>query len=204
MTPPPRTTATPTPIAAILAETRGQVAERRQPDREALVRAVREAAVDPGEADAAIASIDRLLAVHRAYARLAKEPQPPPAPAAQEPKVPRRFEGFRARPTITGTLELRREDAARGVLLRWDAVVAVRSWEVRISTRPDPRGEWVTREALTLPAETTELAVELDDVPVRVNVIGQARDGRPLRRALVSGLTFANRSEKWERRATAS
>jgi hypothetical protein len=196
----------PSQLAAIVAEARAQVARRHPPDREALLRRIRDVATDPREADSAIAVVDRILAVHRAYERIAEEPKPP-APAATappEPKRPRRFEGFRARPTITGTLELRREETASGILLRWDSAPAVRSWEVRVSTRPDARGDWEVRSILSLAADTTEVAVDLDDVPMRVNVIGQARDGRPLRRALVSGLTWANRSEKWERRASAS
>jgi hypothetical protein len=35
-------------------------------------------------------------------------------------------------------------------------------------------------------------------------VIGRSRDGRPVRRALVSALTRETWTERWQRRATAS
>jgi hypothetical protein len=39
---------------------------------------------------------------------------------------------------------------------------------------------------------------------VRVHVLGRGRDGRLLRRAIVSGLTRENREARWERRPSAS
>jgi hypothetical protein len=83
-------------------------------------------------------------------------------------------------------------------------VPAVASWEVRISERPDPRADYVVQETLTLPAATTSVGLPLGDVPLRVHVLGRSRDGRLVRRALISALTRETWSDRWQRRASAS
>jgi hypothetical protein len=44
----------------------------------------------------------------------------------------------------------------------------------------------------------------LSDLPRRVHILGRARDGRLVRRAIVSALTKDNWDDRWQRRASAS
>jgi hypothetical protein len=97
----------------------------------------------------------------------------------------------------------RRADGGR-LGLEWDAAPAVAGWEVRFSERPDARGEYVVREELSLPGGATGVDVPLGELPLRVHVLGRSRDGRLVRRAVVSGLTRAGWNERWLRRASAS
>jgi hypothetical protein len=73
---------------------------------------------------------------------------------------------------------------------------------VRVSARADARGEYVVREQ-RMQAET-RLDLDLGDETVRVHILGRARDGRLIRRAVISGLSRAGWAEKWQRRASAS
>lgn len=206
-------------LAAVVADARLQVKAGRLPDRRALEARVRgaaerrraelahdETAVAAATAaeQAALAQLDSVGAVHRAFRRLA-QPVAAPAPvAAAPPAGPRRFGGFRAKPTISGTLEVRRKETGGTVVLSWDPLPAVKTWEVRFSRKTDARGDYESGETVTLPPGVTEVVLPLDEHQLRVNVIGQARDGRPVRRVLVSALTAENWNERWERRATAS
>ncbi len=52
------------------------------------------------------------------------------------------------------------------------------------------------------PGKTVE--VQLGELPLRVHVHGRSRDGRLLRRALISSLTRATWSDRWQRRPSAS
>ena len=108
------------------------------------------------------------------------------------------------RATITGNMDVRRDGEAETPTLRWEKAPGVTGWEVRISARPDARGDYVVRDTLELPAEASSVEVPLAAHAVRVNVLGRGRDGRLLRRALVSGLTRENWNERWQRRASAS
>ena len=152
---------------------------------------------------AALRQLDRVLAVHRAYRRLA-QPAARPAEPPAAPTAPRRFSGFRAKPTVSGTLDVRREASDGTVTLGWDPIPAVKTWEVRFSRKADARGDYDAAGALTLAADETEVELPLDEAQLRVSVIGQTRDGRPVRRVLISGLTAENWNDRWERRATAS
>ena len=196
--------------AAIVDEARSAVATGRAPDTRALearVRAVRDsvgegasaARVDRAER-ATLEQLARVLAVHRARALVAREPAQPAAPPA--PRRPRAV--LRSRPTISGNMDVRRGGSGDERSLAWDAVPAVASWEVRISERPDPRADYVVQETLTLPAATTSIGLPLGDVPLRVHVLGRSRDGRLVRRALISALTRETWSDRWQRRASAS
>ena len=75
---------------------------------------------------------------------------------------------------------------------------------MRISERPSARGDYEVRSELTLPAATSELALELGDKPVRVHLLGRGRGGKLVQRAVISGLTVGGWSARWERRASAS
>jgi hypothetical protein len=101
-------------------------------------------------------------------------------------------------------MDVRREEYDGNVTLSWDGVRAVADWEVRFSERPDPRGDYVVRETLNLAATETAVEVPLGEHPFRVNILGRSRDGRLLRRALISSLTRETWNERWERRASAS
>lgn len=144
--------------------------------------------------------------MHRAFRRLAQPVASPPAPATAPPPSsgPRRFGGFRAKPTVSGTLDVRRAERGGIVTLSWDPLPAVKTWEVRFSRKADARGDYEADETLTLPPGVTEVVLPLDERQLRVNVVGQSRDGRPVRRVLISALTVENWNERWERRATAS
>jgi hypothetical protein len=192
--------------AAILEEARGHVAARRDPNAASLEARIRAAAMearadgDPAEVDGAerqaLQQLARIVSVHRARARMTREAAPQPAAAPL-----RRRAQLRARPTITGNMEVRRTGTAT---LVWDPASAVTEWEVRFSERPDPRRDYVVLETLTLPATATSVDVPLGDRPLRVHLLGRSRDGRLQRRALISALTREGWDDRWERRASAS
>jgi hypothetical protein len=174
-------------LKTILDDARAQIARGVEPDVAALEERVR--AVDPR----ALGQLRRLLAVHRAKRSLAT----PPAPAPQ----PRRA-GYRAKPTITANMNVRARSVGDGIVLEWPVASGVRSWEARIGERRDPRAPYVDRETVSLDGPRLEL--ELGDLPRRVSITGRNAAGRIVRRALVSGLTRENWSQKWLQRASAS
>ena len=90
------------------------------------------------------------------------------------------------------------------MVLRWDAVPAVVSWEVRVSERPGARPDYVVRETRELSGDTNEAELQLGARPLRVHLLGRRHDGRLVRRAIVSALTRDNWRDRWERRASAS
>jgi hypothetical protein len=201
--------------AAIVDEARAQVAAGREPNFEALearlraaasrtrsrAHAERTAGIDEAERSA-LQQLGRVATVHRARLRLTREPSQPPAPVAA---APRPFSALlRTKPTITGNMDVRREERDGALLLRWDAAVAVTGWEVRFSERPDARSDYVVRDTLDLPASSTEVEVPLGKHPMRVHLLGRSRDGRLLRRALISTLTRETWNERWQRRPSAS
>jgi hypothetical protein len=193
-------------LTSILDAARADIAAGRDPDEQALAARIR----DAGGGAKALQQLQRVLTVQRARARLAAPPTPPPAaPAAPaEPKSgsvrPRARATFRAQPTITGNMEVRRVRSDGGIVLSWDAAVAVTSWEARFSERADARSEYVVRETLTLPADATSVELQLGELPQRVHLLGRAGDGRLVRRAIVSALTQDNWDDRWQRRASAS
>jgi hypothetical protein len=186
-------------LTAILDAARAEIAAGRDPDEQALAARIR----DAGGGAKALQQLQRVLTVQRARARLAAPPTPPPAaPAA--PARPRARAPFRAQPTITGNMEVRRARTDGGIVLSWDAAPAVTSWEARFSERADARSEYVVRETLTLPADATSVELQLGELPQRVHLLGRAGDGRLVRRAIVSALTQDNWDDRWQRRASAS
>jgi hypothetical protein len=186
-------------LASILDAARAEVAAGRNPDEKALEARIREA----GGGAKDLKQLERVLTVQRARARLATQPSPPPA-APAPPARPRGRTAFRAQPTITGNMEVRRARSGDGVVLSWDAAPAVTGWEVRFSERADARSEYVVRETLALPGSATSVELGLGELPRRVHLLGRANDGRLVRRAIVSALTQDNWDDRWQRRASAS
>jgi hypothetical protein len=184
--------------AEILAEARAKVAASQDPS--GLAARIRAAGGDAAAERRALQQLERVLSVHRARALVARQPAPPPPP---RPSVSLRA-ALRTRPTISANMEVRpRVDEGRFVLT-WETTPAIASWEVRFSERPDARADYEVRETLTLPADSTTVEVPLGDKPLRVHLLGRSRDGRLQRRAVISALTRAGWSERWERRASAS
>ena len=108
------------------------------------------------------------------------------------------------RPTIVANMDVKRGVEGDRLILSWEPVPAVVEWEVRFSERRDPRGSYVQLESITLSAAETTVEVPIGDHLFRVNILGRSRDGRPLRRALISALSRETWSDRWERRASAS
>jgi hypothetical protein len=178
--------------ASILDEARAQIARGVEPDAAGLEARIR--AVPGGDAERALAQLERLLSVHRARALLVEAPKPPPAP-------PRR-QGYRARPTIAANMAVRARGSGGAVVLEWDSVPGVATWEARVSERADARSDYAERETLTL--EHPRLELELGEQPTRVHLFGRNGYGRLLQRAVISGLTSDNWSQRWQQRASAS
>jgi hypothetical protein len=99
-------------------------------------------------------------------------------------------------------MSVRAQAAGDGIALEWPAAAGVRTWEARIGERRDARSPYVDRETLALDAPRLELA--LSELPKRVSITGRNATGRIVQRALVSGLTSSNWSQKWQQRASAS
>jgi hypothetical protein len=177
----------------IIDEARALVASGRAPDRAELAARIRDAAPDEDIATAAMSRLDRVLAIQRARASLKEKPTP-----AAPPPAPRRAT-YRARPTLTGNMDVRRRP---DFTLEWDAAPAVVAWEVRLSERPDARSEYTERE--TLQPAGTAVELPLGELPLRVHVLGRDRGGRLIRRAVASGLTKDSWNERWQRRPSAS
>ncbi len=178
-------------VEAIIDEARALVAAGESPDWKELRDRIRALGGDQRDA---LQRLERVGAVHRARSTMAPpspEPAPPPRPATL----------LRTRPTITGNMDVRRGD---GTTLTWRREPKVTGWELRISERPDPRGDYEVRESAELPGETTTVELPLGEAPLRVHLLGRDRGGRLVRRAIVSGLTRETWAERWQRRASAS
>jgi hypothetical protein len=98
-------------------------------------------------------------------------------------------------------MDVRRDGDAT---LAWRAEPKVAVWELRISERPGPRGDYEVREQGELPGESTSVDLPLGDAPLRVHLLGRDRSGRLVRRAILSGLTRETWGDRWQRRASAS
>ncbi len=177
-------------LAAVLEEARAALAAGRDPNADELRARLRSAGADDKE----LQQLDRVLAIQRARARLSREPTAPTPP-------PSLRAALKTKPTINANMDVRRDP---GFLLRWDSTAAVVGWEVRISERPNPRGDYVVRETVNLPGDATSIELTIGEQPLRVHLLGRTRDGRLLRRAVMSGLTREGWNERWQRRASAS
>lgn len=190
------------PYAEILDQARASVAAGRDPDWSVLekrIRGVRGARpTESGSAaeEQALRQLRTLASVHRARARLA--PQPAPVVPVRRPSI------LRDRPTITGTMDVRREREGDTFLLRWEPARDAARWELRISERSGARGQYEVREEHELPGDATSVALPLGDVALRVHLIGRDRRGKLVRRAVMSSLTPESWGERWQRRASAA
>lgn len=180
-------------VARAVAEARAAVARGRAPhDAAAKVRAL-VATAPPEVARDALAQIERIVSVHRARSLVTPRA---PAPAT----VPARKPVLRSRPTLTGTLDVRRETRDGALVLLWDAAPQVVEWEVRIGERDGPRGAYAVRETRTLGAKETNVELPATFASLQVHVLGRDRNGRLVRRAVVAALTRDNWDERWQRR----
>jgi hypothetical protein len=183
--------------SAVIAETRSALAAGESPNRDALAARIRSVA-PPDEADGALVQLDRVLAVGRARARLVREPAPP-APVARPLRS-----ALKTRPTLTANMDVRRRLDGGTHSLAWDAAPAVAEWEVRIAERADARSEYAGGETRTLPGTAVSVELPLSDRALRVHVLGRARNGKLVRRAVISGLSRDNWDERWQKRASAA
>lgn len=172
----------------IIAEARALVAAGKSPDWKALRDRIRALGGDQRDA---LRRLERVGAVHRARATAAQ------APVAAAPRPPL----LKTRATITGNMDVRRDGEAT---LTWRAEPKVTAWELRISERLDPRGDYKVCESGELPGDATSVELPIGDTPVRVHLLGRDRAGRLVRRTIVSGLTRETWGDRWQRRATAS
>ena len=106
--------------------------------------------------------------------------------------------------TIVGNMAVRKKSAGNGIELSWDGAPNVTEWTIRVSVRPDPRQDYAEGELVTLPPAASAFDVALDELPRRIQLYGLARDGRIVRRAIISALTSGNSGAQWKRQATAS
>jgi hypothetical protein len=174
---------------AIIDEARALVAAGESPDWKALRDRIRALGGDQRDA---LRRLERVGAVHRARATAV------PAPAAaRAPRAPL----LKSRATITGNMDVRRDG---DTTLAWRREPKVTSWEIRISERHDPRGDYELRESGELPGDATSVDVPIGESPIRIHLLGRDRGGRLVRRTIVSGLTRETWGERWQRRATAS
>jgi hypothetical protein len=183
-------------VDGILDEARALIAAGGDPDWKALRDRIRSLQLTAGSQRDALRRLERLGALQRARASVGRRASPP-APAGP----PLRRAPLRTRATITGNMDVRR---GTGTNLVWPREAAVTAWELRISERADPRGDYEVRESGELPGEATSVELPLGDVPLRVHLLGRNRSGRLVRRAILSGLTLETWSARWQRRASAS
>jgi hypothetical protein len=133
---------------------------------------------------------------------VASAPAEAPPPAAQPTRPVRRL-ALQPSATIVGNMAVRKKQTEQGLELSFDPAANVAEWRLRVSVRPDPRQEYVEGEIVTLPPGSTSWEVELDEHPRRIQLYGHARDGRVVRRAVISALTSGNSGAQWKRQATA-
>jgi hypothetical protein len=184
--------------AKIIGEARKRVASGGKLDAKGFEARIRAAG---GDTERALQQLARIVSVQRARALIAGPPTHEPKPAAEPLRRPL---ALRTKPTITGNMDIRRERRGGAFALAWTAEPKVVAWDVRLSERPDVRGDYVVREERTLPGTDTSLELELGDTPFRVHLLGRGRDGRLVRRAIISALTRGGWDERWQRRASAS
>ncbi|HET7137789.1 MAG TPA: hypothetical protein VFI04_05505 [Gaiellaceae bacterium] len=175
----------------IIDEARAAVAAGRSPDWKALRDRLRALGGDQREA---LRRLERVGAVQRARASVVPAAPPPAAPASRPALL-------RSRATVTGNMDVRRGD---GTTLTWAREPKIVTWELRISERHDPRGDYEVRETGELAGDATGVELPLGDTPLRVHLLGRDRGGRLVRRAIVSGLTRETWADRWQRRASAS
>jgi hypothetical protein len=182
----------------IIAEARKRVASGNALDAAAFEARIRAAG---GDTERALKQLGRIVSVQRARTLIDGPPTHAPTPPTEPLHRPL---ALRTKPTITGNMDVRRERRGDAFVLAWTAEPKVVAWDVRLSERPDVRGEYVVREERSLPGPETSLELQLGDAPSRVHLLGRGRDGRLVRRAIISALTREGWDERWQRRASAS
>jgi len=181
--------------AAIINDARAAIADGREPDGQALEERIRKVEGDAVAEQKALQQLERVLSIHRARGTLARKPaQPAVAPIRR----------LRARPTITGNMDVRRVTRGDAFVLDWDGAAGVAQWELRISERPDARQDYAVKATFSHSPAETSIELPLGELPLRVHLLGRSRDGRLIRRAVISGLTRESWGERWQRRASAS
>jgi hypothetical protein len=150
-------------------------------------------ALEPAVAAAEGAALSALRAIVAAV----------PVQDVEQPRPVRRLV-LQPSATIVGNMAVRKKPTEQGLELSFDAASNVSEWKLRVSVRPDPRQEYVEGEVVTLPSGSTSWEVQLDEHPRRIQLYGHARDGRIVRRAVISALTSGNSNAQWKRQATAS
>jgi hypothetical protein len=197
--------------APYLREAQRLVLERLVPDETGLADGIRSetarylrshpwhghASLRPAVASAEDRSLEALAAI------VAAAPSADPPATASPPRPIRRL-ALPSPATIIGNMAVRKQQTPGGSELAWDAAPNVVEWTLRVSLRPDPRRDYVEGDVVTLPATARSHEVALDEHPRRIQLYGHARDGRIVRRAVVSALTSANAGSQWKRQATAS
>lgn len=173
-------------VEAVLAEAREAIAAGRVPDADGLRARLR------GDA-AGLAQLERILAIHRARARLSRTVEPAPKPSLRS--------ALRTKPTISANMDVRRGEP---FAVAWDPSPAVARWEVRFSQRADARSDYAVIETRELPGATTGIELPLGDRPLKVHLNGRDHSGRLVRRAVIAGLTREGWEDRWQRRASAS
>jgi hypothetical protein len=143
----------------------------------------------------ALAQLGQVMAIARL--RLRDEP-----PDTDRPAPPPKL-AMRQRPTIVANMAVEKQEADGGLTLSWQPVPGVGEWTVRVEERRDDRSSYEAVETLTLPGPTTATTVTLGERSRRVTLIGRRRDGRVLRRALISALTAESWREQWQRKPSA-
>ena len=153
--------------------------------------------LEPAAAEVEMASLAALKAI-------VASAQPPAASAPPTLSVrPVKRLTLQPSATIVGNMTVRRKQSALGVELSWDLAPNVAEWTIRVSVRSDPRRDYVEGEPVTLTGGSASFEVPLDDLPRRIQLYGYARDGRIVRRAVISALTSGNSNAQWKRQSTA-
>jgi hypothetical protein len=184
--------------AKIIDEARKRVASGGALNASAFEARIRAAG---GDTERALKQLARIVSVQRARTMIAGPPTPVAQPA---PEPVRRPLALRAKPTITGNMDVRRERRSAQFVLEWTAEPKVVAWELRLSERPNARSDYVVREERSLPGEATSVELPLGESPLRVHLLGRDRGGKLVRRAIISALTRDGWGDRWERRGSAS
>ena len=198
--------------ALYLREAQRLVLDRLSPDEAGLAAGVRAETrrylasqpwLEHASLAPAVADVDRAtLAALRAIVAAAS----PAGTVVTTPPQTRPIRRLALQPsaTIVGNMAVRKRLVGDGVELSWDTASNVTEWTIRVSVRPDPRQDYVEGDLLTLAPTTVRIDVALDELPRRIQLYGLARDGRIVRRAIISALTSGNSGAQWKRQATAS
>ena len=102
--------------AEIINDARAAIADGQEPDGKALEERIRKVEGNTVAEKRALQQLERVLSIHRARGALARKPaQPAVAPVRR----------LRARPTITGNMEVRRDKRGDNFVLSWDGTAAI-------------------------------------------------------------------------------